>query len=129
MGILDKVKFWKKDDDFEMDDFDKMATDSASSGVPKDDLGLGPSVLDKPAPATTQQDPLAPAALSPEPPKTTNSDSPDIMNRELELISSKLDTIKFLLQSLDQRVAHIEKIAGVEEEEQKKRQKQQHNLW
>ena len=35
--------------------------------------------------------------------------------RDLELISSKLDTLKAILTSLDQRTANLEKAAGVEQ--------------
>ena len=36
--------------------------------------------------------------------------------RDLELISSKLDTIKAMLASLDQRTANLERAAGVQQQ-------------
>ncbi len=37
--------------------------------------------------------------------------------RELELINSKLDTLKAILQSFEQRLANLERAAGVEKRE------------
>ena len=38
------------------------------------------------------------------------------IEKDLELISSKLDTIKAMLASLDQRTANLERAAGVEQQ-------------
>ena len=41
---------------------------------------------------------------------------PQGSSREMDLIISKLDTIRALLASMEQRLANLEKIAGQEEE-------------
>tara|TARA_Y100000310_G_C20238641_1_gene603556 strand:+ start:101 stop:523 length:423 start_codon:yes stop_codon:yes gene_type:complete len=131
MGIMDKVKFWKKNDEF---DFDKIAGKEMNSGVPglHEDLGLGqdqlgldnkPLEMNETSPfadldqkTNPRADPLTPAPPNenptPEKPKLNLSSTPGSGKRDLELINSKLDTIKALLASLDQRVANLEKAAG-----------------
>ncbi len=117
--MLDKLKFWKKHDTF---DFDELTSSSANlpGSVPKDDLGLGPSVMDSPS-SSFGQKPRAQAAR-PSPPsfgQERAEPGSGVNKTEIELLSSKLDTIKALLQSLDQRVARIEQIAGAEQQKQK----------
>ena len=46
------------------------------------------------------------------------------LSRDLELLNSKLDTVKALLASLDQRLANLERAAGVQPSRQ-----QQQRLW
>ena len=57
-----------------------------------------------------------PSQTPPSPLATPGTDS-----RELELISSKLDTIKAILNSLDRRIANLEKLSlgGTEKKEDK----------
>lgn len=133
MGIFDKLKFWKKEDEF---DFDKLAGDT-STGLPdeskpmQDDLGLGKSSLDKEPempgmpktePSTSPFDQPKTEPVTPQPTQPTGDvQSYQLPNRDLELINSKLDTIKAILMSLDQRTANLEKVAGVEQEREKKR--------
>lgn len=146
MGILDKVMFWKKDDDF---DFDKIANDAArqtpgnlnplDSDIPTDPLGTGDS-LGKPSfpetqipPQTSQQPTRQPTDIggqAPPPPSAMEQHremmqqptqaSYNISPRDIELLSSKLDTIKAILVSLDQRTSNLEKVAGVEKTPEKR---------
>tara|TARA_Y100000310_G_C20145421_1_gene562206 strand:+ start:169 stop:555 length:387 start_codon:yes stop_codon:yes gene_type:complete len=127
--------FWKKDDDF---DFKSISNDPLGSTPMHEDMG---GIKKDPF----SQDPLASKPPSqtnfsqPAPPPPEDSLKPDAFNkarqesssRDLELISSKLDTIKALLQSLDSRVSDIERIAKQEEQIQNKQQQQQqgHKLW
>ena len=109
MGIFSKL-FHKKEDDF-----DSVVNENLqNSGLPpQEDLNLGEkSPFDEPQTAAQQhfEQPTQPPAIP------TSQD-----DHQLELISSKLDTIKALLNSLDQRVANLEQVAGV----QKKRER----LW
>jgi len=128
MSVLDKLKFWKKHDAF---DFDDLTTTSANTpgAVPKDDLGLGPSALDTPSSFDT--DPLKTTPRQPSETPSSFSENqkqaaPGISKTEVELLSSKLDTIKAILQSLDQRIARIEQIAKAE---QKQNTKETSHLW
>tara|TARA_Y100000310_G_C20302833_1_gene632626 strand:+ start:164 stop:559 length:396 start_codon:yes stop_codon:yes gene_type:complete len=131
MSVLDKLKFWKKHDAF---DFDELTSQSANTpgAVPKDDLGLGPSALD--TPTSFDSDPFktkstqtrhdAPSSFSEN--QSHNQSPSGISKTEVELLSSKLDTIKAILQSLDQRIAHIEQIA---KSEQNQKPKDTNHLW
>ncbi|MBI1968516.1 hypothetical protein HYS49_01260 [Candidatus Woesearchaeota archaeon] len=108
MAFFDKFKFWKKEDEF-----DKMAEKElrVESTFARDDLGLRekspfgeePSAFG--APETAVSPSLAPA------PRAGSGEH----DRELELINSKLDTIKALMASLDQRLASLERSLSKEE--------------
>lgn len=118
MSFLDKLMFWKKDEF----DFDKPL----DTGKPvQDDLGLKDKsafpaqpdlelgVAQRPAQRTEfTQPPHKESGLFPR-----QQAVPPVEAKELELISSKLDTLKALLVSLDQRVANLERAAGVERKE------------
>ncbi|MBU0460411.1 MAG: hypothetical protein KKH52_04185 [Nanoarchaeota archaeon] len=123
MGIFSKLAFWKKDDDL---DFDKLADKELNRGMGEegmpiqDDLGLDEQSPfgDKATEFGKGTDPFStpktPGPFSQQAPSSQTSS-----DRELELISSKLDTIKALLASLDQRVANIEK-ASIEKKKEPK---------
>ena len=58
-----------------------------------------------------------PESFHPSPPAQSSfSMPPQGSSREIDLIISKLDTIRALLASMEQRLANLEKIAGQEEE-------------
>jgi len=154
MGLLDKVKFWKKKDEFgELPDFGGMG-----SGMPKspDDnfgnIGLGdqgppglgqemPAIdntglpeLGKP-PAGTPPQPQA--SFGAQPSFGTQMPPPDVtarpfaaappsmppvhvdehppadtkLTRDVEIVSYKLDTLKSAIDSINQRLANIERLA------------------
>jgi hypothetical protein len=104
MSFLKKLMFWKKDD------FDDPMPDSMSGSDP----------FDSPEPTnpfgqqgpTPPQDPFgstpntAPFTQS-QPNTLTHSSQP-----ELELISSKLDTLKVMMSSIEQRMAALERQLG-----------------
>jgi|SRR3989338_4117421 len=94
--MLEKLKFWKKDDDF---DFDKA--------VDFHDPAL-----------ETHPDPLNPESSFPEehPTLARPSQFSPAKDRDLELINSKLDTLKAMLTSLDQRLANVEQAVGSKKE-------------
>jgi len=124
MGLLNKLMFWKKeDDDF---DFDKITSQELEkSGLPPaDNLGLEqkPLGLEEKSPFEDQPNPTT-SSQFPSPPQTSTSSltgNEYTDKREHELISSKLDTIKALLTSLDQRMANLEKSVGVQEEKKER---------
>ncbi len=88
MSFFGKLKFWgKKEDDFE------DLTDQSL----------------EPLPTETPQQPTSPFEhnIFNQPPTSfPQSVEP---NKDMELINSKLDTIKAVLSSMDQRLANIEK--------------------
>lgn len=94
MGILGKLFSKREEEEFE------------------EPLGLEekPIVSEKHEPISS---PELPSNLA-EPAFTSATITP-ISPRDIELISSKLDTIKAILNSMDQRIASLEKAAGIEQ--------------
>ncbi|MFH1276090.1 MAG: hypothetical protein ABIH82_03185, partial [Candidatus Woesearchaeota archaeon] len=123
MGMFSKLAFWKKDDL----DFDALVGKDMNSGMPQDDLGM-PQGMDEKSPFDPEpgmQDPFASApALPPSNDQehplrqlSTNTQQyqsgmpqgPLTKNNDMELLNSKLDTIKAMLNSMDQRLSRIER--------------------
>jgi len=126
MSVFSKLAFWKKKDDL---DFDNLAQKDLNLGLGEggapiqDNLGLGEkSPFGEPhQDLSHQQDPFAPqqpqTALPTKPTPTPPSGLGE--GRDLELISSKLDTVKAILTSMDQRIANLEKAAGVDKSKER----------
>lgn len=118
MGILNKLLFWRREDEF---DFDKLTDEQLKKGY-KDDLGLEPLPDFEEKPLFPEQEPARPNVVKGSPYKQTAFQQQAAfppagnMEKDLELISSKLDTIKAMLASLDQRTANLERAAGVEQQ-------------
>ena len=114
MGFLGRL-FGKKDDDFNFDQPGPNPIDTS-----QDPLGMveQPVLPDTPEPSGLPPHLDEPQLNSPAP-KTTDQpgtiNQPGTSQRDLELISSKLDTLKAILNSMDQRIANLEKAAGVEQ--------------
>ena len=131
MGFLDKIKFWKKEDDF--GDFDNKIDqhmEKSDDLFKGDDLGLDqkpPGLGEKsPFDQPTETHPDLLAGTPPEQPAAFQAQQQmqapsgtDTGKRDLELLSSKLDTIKAILNSMDQRIANIERSAGTVKKEEK----------
>ena len=128
MGALNKLMFWKKDDDFDFDS--ALDKEMAPSGLPPtDNLGLDEkSPFDHPAQPTATTPYMSPQQATnpydqqqvfPTPGQSlqrpTFQQSPQ-KNNDLDLISSKLDTIKAQLSSIEQRLVNLERAAGVEQQ-------------
>lgn len=118
MGILNKILFWRHDDEL---DFDKLADQQLKTGI-KDDPIFDQPDFEERSPFS-EQEPIKPTAPRGSPYKQTMyqqpqtpafSQSSENIHKDLELISSKLDTIKAMLSSLDQRTANLERAAGVQ---------------
>ncbi|HLC90921.1 MAG TPA: hypothetical protein VJI15_04070 [Candidatus Nanoarchaeia archaeon] len=130
MSMFDKLKFWKKDDldfdelvkkDMGHDDNFGMGEQPQIPGQPlQDDMHLGGN-------SPFEQDPLASQPFSPQ----QDQDHPlqkltpqpaysPTKNNDLELINSKLDTIKAMLNSIEQRLGRLERQSLPEK---------QQNLW
>lgn len=141
MGFMDKVMFWKKDDfDFDNMSNDPMSDSSQMSDPSQDPFNNHQSIPNDP----TQTQDFAPNPPAPGYNPSSHSPSPDsfsqanpsmnsgsVSQREIELLNSKLDTIKALLASLDQRVGVIEQIARAEQVrmQQEQQGKQGNHLW
>ncbi len=115
MGVFDRI-FRKKEDGL---DFDQVAQKELGSN-----LSEQPDILNTPPPGFEEEKTLfeMPQSASPArfpgaaPPRALTSsegiESPVSFSRDLELINSKLDTIKALLTSLEQRLGNIERATG-----------------
>ena len=131
MGVLDKLMFWKKEEEFSFDDLaekemghkDLLGQDSLGLGNSPQEPGFAEAELgwvpNAPAPSPTR---FSASGSSPLYSRQSSSGmgasgypaNYPARERELELIDSKLETIKALLASLDQRIANLEKSAGVD---------------
>ena len=129
--------FWKKNDF----DFDSISDDpmknAMSQSPPSDPLGSPSNPTTDPFAdhASASQDPLAAPSYDPSSHKPSAfgqakaAQNANVSKRDLELLNSKLDTIKALLASLDQRVGTIEQIARAEQAKQRQEQQPKNHLW
>lgn len=120
--MFEKLKFWKKNDDFDFDQFlgnDKKLDENKETSPLEQD----PLVNQHPDPImqTPSESPAGFSEHEQTPPsymqQSKQFNTPIQGNTEIELISSKLDTIKAILQNLDQRLQNIERAAGVEKKD------------
>jgi len=111
MGIFGKI-FGKKEDHL---DLDRSLPDekelNLDSDLPTENIGLDGKPI---FPEDTIDEHQKPAAFKEANQQQTSS--PGSSQRDLELINSKLDTLKAILNSMDQRIANLEKAAGVEQQ-------------
>ena len=132
MGIFDKIFFWRKKEE---------APAPSDLGLPKEegiappDLGLPKDELGLPKEAAGIEHPIGPAAepsFSHEPEPTSGpldrplggfapsaqpaQPPPMPLVKDIELISSKLDTLRATLDNINQRLANLERIAAGEHE-------------
>jgi len=113
--------FWKKDDDFDFDHLADKELGGHNTSL-QEDLGLEEKSLfpEEPSfePQSIPRSPLEQAQFAPltqAKPSFRESPQQQFSSRDLELISSKLDTIKAMLSSLEQRMTQVEKAVGAEQ--------------
>jgi hypothetical protein len=134
MGVLSKLAFWKKKDDFS--DIGKdlgldkdMGFDGGAG--PSPDLGMGLEPMNQQTQHPFQQYPSMqqsqsgfqqPSFTPPQPMQQALSSGDSYINsKNLEVISSKLDALRATLDSINQRLSNIESIARGEQEDFRKR--------
>jgi len=134
MGLLDKLKFWEKDDEFELGKPDfgaplpgeqRGGEIAPPGGLPGErgsaDFGLGPSPGAPGALGGQEKVPAAfPQQMPPREPRVTPAapiQAPPITGatRELEIINLKLDSIRNTLENMNIRLERLEKMARGEE--------------
>lgn len=154
MGVMDKLAFWKKKDDF---DFGKdlggdlglgdLGSDLGKSphhaATTPPDPGLGPSThhpahqahglnshdlgmpedtglggLGKTAPPSSNPVPMQQPFGSP-PIQPQQPTEKDYAKDKFELVSAKLDSIRYTLESINQRLTNLERMAYGEHEKKK----------
>jgi len=100
MAILDKLKFWKKEEE----PFVELGRPGAGYGV------------GGPGPAGWTELPGVPAAELPGVPPTAGPapgrEQLEIISKNLEILSSKLDALRAQLDAVSQRLANIEASLG-----------------
>jgi hypothetical protein len=112
MGILSKLKFWKKDEE----EFVPKEPTPLPGEKPSDELGM-PELGPRPeAPQRPQMegDVAPPPHLRDYQPTYAPPGQPPVDMHRIEIIDSKLDAIKAILSALDQRLANLERMAGHE---------------
>lgn len=138
MTILDKLAFWKKKDEFDLGDFGAMPGEEKDKGMPSaepspfdkemgteplgfpEEPGMHPSMA-----AGVPEEPSGPDfSAPPGGPATTmrhtaaQTPSPSTGSRDIELISAKLDTIRAILENINNRLEALERIAKSSEHEE-----------
>ncbi len=125
MGLFDIFRR-KKDDEF---DFDKIAQKELGTMPEQPDLlnasppgmeeekSIFDTAPEEPMPARFPGATAAPRSVN----RGMSQEAPQMMNRDLELINSKLDTIKALLTSMEQRIANVERSTGSQTPQQRQR--------
>ncbi|MBW2989845.1 hypothetical protein KY358_06020 [Candidatus Woesearchaeota archaeon] len=147
MGILNKLAFWKKKDDLGLDDLGAdlglgqmdipsgPGMPTAKPGMPAgmgqdmnlgmpDDTGFGgmgqqtpPNVPPSPQPPgrpVPMQQPFS-APVQPQAPAEK-----DYRSDKFEVVSAKLDSVRYTLESINQRLANLERVAYGEHEAKKR---------
>ncbi|MEK6901213.1 MAG: hypothetical protein AABX37_02625 [Nanoarchaeota archaeon] len=119
MGVLNKLMFWKKEDEF---DFDRVAKkEMQNAGIPHEDFNVETkspweekSVFDAEDHPPITAPPLG-QKFPPQPSPYQQQTVPmaGTANRDWDLINSKLDTLRAMLQSIEQRLVVLER--GTEE--------------
>ena len=131
MGILSKLAFWKKKDEFS--DIGKdlgLDKDVGMGSEANNDFGLGfettkadkyPSFQQPQQPSNFSQPQNLQYSYAPPSYPQQYQDQNYVTTKNLEVISSKLDALRASLDSVNQRLANIESIARGEQEEGRKK--------
>jgi len=141
MGIFGKLAFWKKKDDLGLGkDFGAdlglgpMEPKGPDLGLPKqpgmqrdlgldqnmnlgmpEDTGFGgmPQATQPPGQPSPMQQPFGAPMQPPQPTER------DYQNDKFEVVSAKLDSIRYTLDSINQRIANLERLAYGEHEKKR----------
>ncbi len=147
MAILDKLKFWKKDDSFaelnkQLETLKKESPQQApegfgtpdplmhsmDSGIPYEhpdeqnysNVGYG---LEPPEEKSLFQRSSAPVSAPMDSPRDTS------MHAQMELIAAKLDTIRVSLESINHRLVAVERALHVQEYEEPIQPRKRRGVW
>jgi hypothetical protein len=117
MGVFDKLTFWKKkEDDFGLSELDKsLKIPTGLPASPDANLGFGQQ------PFSQQQTGLPPSQYDYNQPQQMQSFQQDqsyALQKEIEVISIKLDAIKAAIETISQRLASLERFAYASNEPQ-----------
>lgn len=120
MGLLDKLKFWKKDEEFTLDKAGIPELPPEPGSPPQDVGAWGPQTPHPeplaplpPGPAGMPERRLPPMEASVHPAMTGPSAERDL-HKDLELINAKLDALRATVDNINQRLERMER--GTEKE-------------
>jgi hypothetical protein len=117
MGILDKLMFWKKSDDLGLDENLGMGELGKMPGEePLPPQPQQPGQQNYYASQPSFQQPAFQQPAFQQPQMESFQAQQAFASRDLEVVSAKLDALKATLESINQRLANIERIAEGEEE-------------
>jgi hypothetical protein len=114
MGIFDKLMFWKKQDDLDLGNINSQAGMPADMGqIPSDPFSTEMGIPQQQFGQYRQQ--MAQPQYSPQQPFSrmdyAGQQQPSYGNKDLEVVSAKLDALKAYMDSINQRLANLERIA------------------
>ena len=127
MGILGKIMFWKKKDEFSGVGLGDKENLAFGDNFGNQNLGLGQDIGQTPPQipgfSSQPQQPSSPSSPPPQFQSQPRFESPqqDMNSKNLEVISSKLDALRASIDSLSQRLANLEAIARGEEGKSRRR--------
>ncbi|MFH1181425.1 MAG: hypothetical protein V1702_00540 [Candidatus Woesearchaeota archaeon] len=117
MGIFDKLTFWKKKDDLALSNMGGLPGGMADiSQMPGDD-SFGADIGGMPGQPMGQYPPQQysrqtyPQQQFQQPSFSGYPSQQQYGNRELEVVSAKLDALKAYMDSINQRLANLERLA------------------
>ena len=119
MGFFSKLAFWKKDDLPDLSNLGTLGTE------PRASLGQMPGEMagdmGRPQFSYPNAPELVPAteSFSRQGMQYPHNDSPYILAKDIEILSSKLDALRAGIESINQRLANLERIAGAENQQRK----------
>lgn len=121
MGILDKI-FRRNKDGLGLDKPSYRPMSDDELGLPE----IGKDPFAQPQPEEHEEEPgISPLRIYQHPRTAPQSPQPSAQGglsaRDVDLILSKLDTIRSILTNLDIRLSNLERIAGIDEKQQKSR--------
>jgi hypothetical protein len=142
MGALDKLAFWKKKDDFDLGkdfgadlglgqpgtpDLGPSPYAPPNAGLDQNmNIGMPPDTgfgnMGQAPPQKQMQPPGQPAPMQQPfgaPMQPTKPTEHDHSNDKFEVVSAKLDSIRYTLESINQRLANLERVAYGEHEKKK----------
>jgi len=115
MSVFGKLAFWKKEDDFNFDQAasqDMNQPDPFAQSFEQSEFPSEPDTeTSTPRSSPQQYSQASRSSLYPGSAAQPSFQAPQMNsgNRDLELINSKLDTIRAMLSSIDQRLERLEK--------------------
>ena len=114
MGVFNKLAFWKKkEDDFGLNELDKslnMPTGVPSPGSSANNLGLNTQPFSQPQQNQFQSQQYEFGQQQPQF-QAFQQDQGYTIQKEIEVVSIKLDAIKAAIENISQRLANLERFA------------------